>query len=561
MLTSLHIKNIVLIEELFLEFKGGLSVLTGETGAGKSILLDSLGLVLGERAEANLLRRGAVQASVVAEFDLNVSHEIWNVLERQGFEVNSKHVLILRRTLAEDGRSKAFLNDQSISVGFLKTIGGMLVDVHGQFETYGLINPAIHRQLLDQFGHHDELLEKCGRAYSVWQASLNSLIEAQEFAARESENQDYYRDAVEELEKLSPENAEEELLIEQKRVIQNAAALNDFFNFTAEALGGEQGADLLISQVWRALERQSSNMGEGAQSNIREILDELDQAASLVQSASERIHSLSHEFEDCGVSLEDVEDRLYALRAAARKYRCTTDSLQQLLENFKQKLDLVDHKTERIKQLKAKLADDRKAYEACSSVLHDARLKTAEILDCNINAELKPLKLEKAIFKTSVVQSEHESAWTACGFDDIRFMVATNAHDKHPDFGQLNKIASGGEMARFMLSLKVVLAEQVPSGNVFVFDEIDTGIGGATASAVGDRLAKLATRHQVMVVTHSPQVAARAHHHWVVSKSTGQTQVNLLKDGDRREEIARMLAGAEITTEARAAAKKLLIVG
>lgn len=561
MLTSLHIKNIVLIESLSMQFTSGLSVLTGETGAGKSILLDSLGLVLGERAEAGLLRRGAAQASVVAEFELPPRHPVWESLARHDIGFSPHEPLILRRSLTEDGRSKAFLNDQTISVSFLKMLGELLVDIHGQFETYGLINPARHRELLDEFGHHEGILKSCDAAYQSWQDALAAIRDAEDIARQAAQNQDYYRDAVDELEKLSPQPGEEESLIEQKKKIQNEAALREFFNFADEALGGEQGADILISQVWRALDRQTDKFDETAHEDVRDILNDLDQAASLVQSASQKIHALGMGVDRDGLNLDDIEDRLYALRGAARKYRCASENLSALLDDFRAKLELVDHNAEKLSQLKAEMAARRKNYEDIALQLHEARTAQAALIDRKINAELGPLKLEKAMFRTSVTQMDQDHLWGAKGFDEVRFMVATNAHDANPDFGPLNKIASGGEMARFMLALKVVLAEQAPANSVFVFDEIDTGIGGATASAVGDRLAGLAERHQVMVVTHSPQVAARASHHWMVSKSTGQTRVTPLDHEARREEIARMLAGAEITTEARAAAAKLLKAG
>lgn len=550
MLTLLHIKNVVLIDQMSLEFRGGLSALTGETGAGKSILLDSLGLALGMRAEAGLVRKGTEQAVVSAEFNLDASHSVFHVLKEQGIDAVSP--LILRRILGSDGRSRAFINDEPVSITFLKEVGDVLVDIHGQFETYGLLNPTTHRQMLDNYAGNENLLNECGLAWQSLKSAEAALIDAKDKASRAAENEAYLRASVEELEKLSPEDGEEGLLLEKRRFLQNREAILEVLGFSVEQLGGEKGADIQIGQVARALARQMDKMGEA---KLTPIQDALDRAAVEVQEACRQLESLQYEFGGEGMNLESIEDRLYALRAVARKHGCNADDLPRLRVDLGDKLKLVDYQEHIIADLEKTIRVAKENYKSVSQKLHDKRLTAATKIDKAVNVELKPLKLDRAVFETLVAVNENENMWASFGFDTVQFRVDTNGSGA---FGPLNKIASGGEMARFMLALKVVLAEAAKIRGVYVFDEIDTGVGGATASAIGARLEKLAKLHQVMVVTHSPQVAARAGHHWVVSKSSGGTRVTVLDKITREEEIARMLSGEEITTEARAAAGKLL---
>lgn len=556
MLTALHIKNVVLIEQLSLRFSDGLSALTGETGAGKSILLDSLGLALGARAETSLVRRGADQASVSAEFDLGSSHPVRALLEDQGIKVDDE--LILRRTLGSDGRSRAFVNDESVSIGFLKTVGEMLVDIHGQFETYGLLNPATHRIVLDRYAGNESLLSDISVAFYQWKDEGGSLLAARAEAELALRDEEYVRVCAEELEALTPTSGEEIELVEKKKKIQHIDALRECFSFIAEALGGEAGADMQIGQACRMLSRNMDKIGEGAQ----ELLDHMTQASETLQEAHRQLDRLVDGLDLGGLDLESIEDRLYALRACARKHHCAVDELPQRLDEFRRKLEFVTRQDDVIENLERKVRESKEKYRVLAEELHRRRKVAAQQLDKIVNSELKPLKLGKSVFETSVELCHSENAWGVQGFDDVRFLVATNASsDLGPVFGPLNKIASGGEMARFMLALKVVLADSMPGSGVFVFDEIDTGIGGATASAVGERLAKLAEKHQVMVVTHSPQVAAQARHHWMVTKDGGMTEVVPLDGKARQEEIARMLSGAEITGEARAAAARLMDTG
>lgn len=546
MLTLLHIKNVVLIDQMSLEFRSGLSALTGETGAGKSILLDSLGLSLGARAEAGLVRKGTDQAVVSAEFNVEDNHPALIKLKEQGIDAASP--LILRRILGSDGRSRGFINDEPVSITFMKEIGDMLVDIHGQFETYGLLNPATHRQMLDDYAGNQKVLDDMAKAYQDLKAAETKLAEAKDAASRAAENESYLRASVEELEKLSPEEGEETDLLEKRKLLQNREAIIETLSQAVEYLGGENGADIQIGQVMRSLSRQIDKIGED---KINPIQESLDRAATEIQEACRQIESLHYAFGGDGMNLEDVEDRLYALRGVARKHGCMCDDLPRLRAELGEKLKLVDYQEHVIADLEKKIRAAQEAYKKIAATLHDKRVAAGQKIDKDVNAELKPLKLERAVFQTAV----DEGPWTSYGYDMVQFRVDTNGSG---DFGPLNKIASGGEMARFMLALKVVLAEAAKTQSVYVFDEIDTGIGGATASAVGARLEKLAAAHQVMVVTHSPQVAARAGHHWVVSKSTGGTRVTPLDPRSREEEIARMLSGAEITTEARAAASKLL---
>ena len=558
MLTALHIKNIVLIEQLSLEFSEGLSALTGETGAGKSILLDSLGLVAGARADAGLVRRGEDQASVVAEFYFPEDHPIFALLEEQGIE-KSQNELSLRRVLGSDGRSKAFVNNEPVSVSFLKTIGEMAVDIHGQFETYGLLNPATHRFVLDCYAGNSSLLSEVSSCYLRYKTALENVQSLEADAALAVQNEAYLRECVDELEALDPQEGEEEELVARKKAIQNVEALQECFSFVQEALGGEQGADLQIGQAARKLERHADKIGEG---DVNELVAILDRASSEVQEACRYLDGLVARYDLEGMDLEQIEDRLYSLRALARKHHCSVEALPSLCSDLKEKILLIDECTDALAHARAETAECKDKYISCAKRLHVSRKKAGQRLDKIVNSELKPLKLDKSVFETSVEVCHPENAWGVQGFDEVRFLVATNASsDSAPHLEPLNKIASGGEMARFMLALKVVLADSTPYSGSFVFDEIDTGIGGATANAVGERLAKMAMRHQVLVVTHSPQVAALAHHHWKVSKSAGRTTITPLAGETRQEEIARMLSGAEVSAEARAAAAKLLDTG
>lgn len=551
-LATLHIKNVVLIEQLALDFPTGLSALTGETGAGKSILLDSLSLAAGDRADSGLVRHGTDQASVSATFDLPPDHPVFALLTEQGFTFEAP--IILRRLVNADGRSRAFINDETVSVGLLKEVGALLVDIHGQFETYGLLNPATHRTVLDDYAGLSGAAADVARHFSAWKKAERDVVVLTAELEQARQNEAWLRDSVEELSALKPEDGEETRLLEGKKKLQNMAALQECLTFAEEAIGGEQGADMLIGQTMRSLHRNRDKIGA---EDTDPLLEDLEAAAAALQSASRKLSDITGRLDPDGLNMDAIEDRLYALRGAARKHRCTPDELPARLSDMRGRLDDLSGQDNSLARLEKECAARRTTYQEAARALHEARSTAAITLDARVNAELPPLKLEKSAFRTDITLRDNPADWGADGMDDIRFLVATNLSEA-ARFAALDKVASGGEMARFMLALKVVLAESAAHRGVFVFDEIDTGIGGATANAVGERLARLAQRHQVLVVTHSPQVAALAAHHWQVSKAEGQTRVLPLDGTARREEIARMLSGAAVTEEARAAADRLL---
>jgi DNA repair protein RecN (Recombination protein N) len=551
MLKTLYIKNIVLIDQLTLSWEDGLTALTGETGAGKSILLDSLGLVLGARAEYSLLRHGHDQAQIVAEFEIPPARNrsvLENLLQENG--LSGEGDLILRRSLSRDGKSKASINDQPVSVGLLKEIGDQLVDIHGQFETYALLNSAHHRQVLDDYAHHHSLCSDVKQLYHAWKTSKEALNQEIERQAQAKAQEDYLTHAAQELDTLSPKIGEEAELLELKTRLSHQAILLQALGESLECLNGEQGSQVQIYHVIKNLQRVKDKMGSVSDP----LIDQLDQVSVSLQDIERQLENLRRETASTDLNAEDIDDRLYALRACARKHRISCDELVDYQQRIAEDLKSIHQGDQNLKSLQKQLEEAKKHYLSQAKILHQKRIQAALQLDKKINQELPPLKLEKAKFRTIVDGSEDESQFSEHGFSSVVFQVSTN----QGEFGPLQKIASGGEMARFMLALKVILAEQKKEKSVFVFDEIDTGIGGATASAVGDRLAKLARHHQVLVVTHSPQVAARANHHFVVSKQSGITSVTLLTEAQRQEEIARMLSGSSVTDEARAAATKLL---
>lgn len=547
MLLSLTIKNVVLIEGLTVDFTDGFCALTGETGAGKSILLDSLGLALGMRADAGLVRKGADQAQVVASFDIAASHPVYGVLRETGMDADTGDMLILKRTVGADGRSRAFINDEPVSVGLLRQAGALLVEIHGQFDTQGLLDQKTHRGMLDDYAGIDPSV--LAGLYRAWrQAEKDCALEKQrmEEACREEE---YLRQSVEDLDALAPEMGEEERLMSlRERLMKREQILNGL----NEAYSIMPEIENMIGSSWRALDRagdETASLREG-----------LDRAAAEIQEVVSGLQSLSAEIEESDYSLEEIDDRLFALRGQARKHQVEVDDLPQVRDELAGKLESIGRQDEILAGLIRQAEKAKEAYIAGAEDVSAARTKAAADLDNKVMAELPPLKLEKARFVTQVEKLGEESEWGAAGIDRVSFMVATNPGSAP---GPLGKIASGGEMARFMLALKVVMAA-VGTAGTLVFDEVDSGIGGATAAAVGQRLARLAAHRQIMVVTHAPQVAARADCHWIVSKGgqdTITTMIVPLRDlAARRDEIARMLAGAEITQEARAAAQKLLEV-
>ena len=555
MLRSLAIRDVVLIHRLQLEFTPGLCALTGETGAGKSILLDSLGLALGNRADSGLLRPGADQAKVTAAFDISESHPVRGVLDEHDVEIDDDQ-LVMRRVLSKDGRSRAYVNDQPVSVTLLRRLADHLVEIQGQFEQRGLLNPANHRGLLDAYGglraHARQIAARC----EDWRQALEAYRAAQAELTQARQDEAYLRHEVDELDQVQPQAGEEQQLAEQRSRLMNAEKLVDAFNAAeAELTGSEQGrgAEDSLAGARRALERIADQGGD----DITAALDALDRAMSETEDALARLRSLSSEIELDSGRQQEIEERYFALKDLARKHGCAVDELPEVHERLQARLNAIDSGGQHLQDLADKAEHARQAFHADATALSEARADAAGRLDAAINAELPPLKLEKATFKTRL-QPLDEGDWGPHGIERVSFEIATNP-GANP--GPLNKIASGGELSRFLLALKVVLAEVSPERSL-VFDEVDSGIGGAAAAAVGDRLARLSEGRQLLVVTHSPQVAARADHHFRVAKaSDGEatvTDVSQLSEDQRREEIARMLSGTHVTDEARAAAAKLM---
>jgi len=546
MLTGLTIKNVVLIDQLTIDFKDGLCVLTGETGAGKSILLDSMGLALGVRADSGLIRKGEDQASVSAVFKISDHHPALFFLEEHGLEGDS--VLILRRNLKSDGRSQAFVNDQPVSISLLKQLGSMLLEIHGQFDTQALLNPATHRGLLDGYGVAEEDLKVLSDYWHKWKQSERELIKFQEMIETAKAEETYLRQAVEDLDALDPIEGEEDKLVSLRDRLMRREQIAENLKV---AQSGVDEAENVLSSVWKALDRIGED-GKGA-------TEALDRASAEIEEVRAELQNLSHDLSESEYSLQEIDDRLFALKAQARKHQCQIDDLAVKRNELAQALNDLETQDDRVASLSKETQALKNKYVGQAEKLRLQRRKAAKELDKAVMKELSPLKLDKAVFSTFVKQVGEEN-WGPYGMDRVQFRVATNPGAEP---GPLNKIASGGEMSRFMLAIKVVMAE-VGFIDSLVFDEVDSGVGGSTAAAVGERLAQLARSVQVLVVTHSPQVAAKADHHWIVvkkgSKNILTSVTPLTTSAERREEIARMLSGSEISEEARAAADKLLEV-
>ncbi len=555
MLVGLTISNVVLIEKLELAFSSGLTVLTGETGAGKSILLDALGLTLGARAESGLVRAGATQAVVTAEFHLPSGHAALHLLDEQGIERDEN--LILRRQLGSDGRSRAFVNDQPVSAAFLKSLAEHLIEIEGQFEAHGLLDPANHRDLLDDFGGHRAQVTRTADAHRRWKDADKALLEAQAVLEKARADEDFLRHAVTELELADPQVEEETKLAMERQLLLSGAQVIEAVNAAHQDLAGDRGADRALIAAERRLQRLSDKFGEALGTELAAIASSLERAGVELRDAIAAIQNLQSSLDADPARLERVEERLHLLRDLGRKHRVRADTLPALLDDLSTRLQLIDGKSGDIAGLTAHAAETRKIYLAAANALTQARHKAAKTLDTAVTRELTPLKLEKARFATRI-EALTDTQFGESGVDRIAFEVATNPGAEP---GPIQRIASGGELARFMLALKVSLSKAQPVPTL-VFDEVDAGIGGATAAAVGERLKRLADQLQVLVITHSPQVAALGAQHWRVEKKIvkGVTSTNVatLSSEQRREEIARMLSGATISDEARAAADKLL---
>lgn len=552
MLTRLFIKNVVLIDSLTIDFNGGLCTLTGETGAGKSILLDSLGLTLGARADSSLVRKGTDRSTVTASFDLKRSHPVWAVLEEHGLDTENND-LILRRTLTATGKSRAFVNDQAISVALLKEIATDLIEVHGQFDTSALLDPIEHRNLLDSFGGLAPIRTDVEKHWDAWHNAKIAYQTALNDVEKDKSDEDYLRHLVEELRTLAPELGEEAILQEQRNIVMHQDKVVEVVQKSQDLLlNDETGVETCITKVQYQLD-QISEIG------AERFAPAVEACNRAVAEISEIIGELSHlsTTMDHDININEVEERLFALKDCARKHHCNVDDLPVTLDDLTSRLDAIDNSAQDLEGLKQKSEQARTAYIAYANKLSAARAEIALKLNNLVNKELPPLKLEKAIFTTSCTELD-EAHWNALGQDKVEFTIQTNPGTPA---GALGKVASGGELSRIMLALKAVLANtgHIPT---LIFDEVDSGIGGATADAVGERLKRLADQYQVLAITHSPQVAALASNHLMVSKSDQKdatiTTVVPLSKNDRLEEIARMLSGAKITDEARAAAIKLM---
>jgi DNA repair protein RecN (Recombination protein N) len=546
-LRQLSIRDVVLIDRLELEFEPGLGVLTGETGAGKSILLDSLGLALGMRADTGLVRSGQQQASVAAEFELPADHPVFALLAEQGMEPEPGEPLLVRRTLKADGGSRAFAGSAGVPASLLRDIATSLVEIHGQHDDRGLLNPRGHRALLDLYGRIDG--SSVAAAWVEIERLDAELFEAKESAEAAERDREWLEHAAKEIAALAPEAGEETSLSEQRAAMQAGARAGETLTGLDELLGGSDGALAKLRAAARRIER-----GAADHPILAEALASLDRAVIEASEAEDKIARAADVLAFDPARLEAVEARLFDIRGLARKHRVAADALAALGVELQGKLALIEAGGEKIAQLEAELAQTRARYDAAAAEVREMRTAAAARLDEAVAAELHPLKLDSARFRTALSDAEAGAA----GIDRIEFEVSTNPG---APFGPLTKIASGGELSRFILALKVALAE-AGTAQTMIFDEIDRGVGGAVASAIGERLSRLAQKSQLLVVTHSPQVAARAAHHYRIEKAheggETRTTVRKLTPDERREEIARMLSGAAITDEARAQAARLL---
>ena len=554
MLARLSIRDIVLIDRLDIDFGTGLAALTGETGAGKSILLDAFALALGARGEAALVREGAEQGQVIAAFELAKGHPARRLLADNDLIADpaAEDELIVRRVQFADGRTRAFINDQPVSVQVLRALGSALVEIHGQHDDRAFVEAATHRALLDAFGG---LEQAAAEVRSLWEerrareAAVASHRAEVERARREAE---WLRHAVDELGRLRPQGGEETALAERRAAMMQAEKSAEDLRATLEAVSGPQSPVPPLATAVRRLERRAAQ----APVLVEPVVKAIDAALTALDEARTHLEHALRVADYDPNELERIEERLFALRAAGRKYNVPVDELAALARRYESDLALIDAGAERLAALEKEAQEIIARYRQAAEALSAARKRTAQKLDKAVNAELKPLKLERAQFSTQI-ESEGEGPE---GLERVEFWVRTNPGTRP---GPLMKIASGGELARFLLALKVVLADR-GSAPTLIFDEIDTGVGGATADAIGARLAQLSSGVQVIAVTHAPQVAARADRHYLISKDAlakGKrvaTRVTELEAERRREEIARMLAGAEVTAEARAAAERLI---
>jgi DNA repair protein RecN (Recombination protein N) len=553
MLTHLSIANIVLIEKADIAFERGLCVLSGETGAGKSILLDALGLVLGGRADSALIRRDEAQGQVAAEFDISGHLALADLLAELEIEVSD--TLLIRRSLTADGKSRATVNDTAVTIASLKRIGEMLVEIHGQHDQRTLQDTILHRSLLDEYGKCLPARKKVSESYQAWKTARDALSSLLAEIEKAEHERDYLQHMHKELSALAPEAGEEETLTDARTKMMSSEKLFEVLN---EAIGILNGKDALgaLRSAQKTLVRSPLTSGYSA------VIEGLEKAAIEAEEALYALEKIGEESTFNPEKLETVEERLFALKAAGRKYNVPVEELAALRAQVEGKLDLLGQQNRESSKLEKQVKEAEEAFVAVATELSAARKKTAEKLEKAIATELAPLKMEGTHFRVFIEQQAAQN-WSEAGMDAVAFECATNVSKGAKDiaYSSLAKIASGGELSRFMLALKVALSS-VRSTPTIIFDEIDTGTGGAVADAIGKRLAVLGESAQVLVVTHLPQVAARGQQHLLVAKQTKAgkviTSVENLSRKAREEELARMLAGAKITDEARKAAKKLM---
>jgi DNA repair protein RecN (Recombination protein N) len=553
MLAALTIRDIVLIDRLTIDFARGLTVLTGETGAGKSILLDSLSLALGGRGDSALVRHGTGQGDVTAVFDVTPDHGVRALLKESGIDAEGD--LILRRIQNEDGRSRAFINDQPVSVGLLREVGSRLVEIHGQHDDRALVEPGVHRSLVDAFGGLGAETAEIAALHRAWRKAVGDVAELEARIARARSEADYLRTAVEALTALSPVEGEEDALAGRRQTMMRAEKIAGDINEAYEIVAGSASPIPTLASLVRRLERkgpESAGLLDPAIAALDRALGGLEEASIALEAA---VAAAAYDPKE----LERIEERLFALRAEARKHGVAVANLPEVAERMAADLAALESGEERLAGLQAEATAAKSAYDAAAAALSKKRAAAARLLEKAVAAELPALKLERAEFMVAIATDPARAAES--GIDDIQFEVRTNPGTRP---GPLMKVASGGELARFLLALKVALADR-GSAPTLVFDEIDTAVGGAVAEAIGRRLARLAERVQVLSVTHAPQVAARAGAHLLVAKAEDKrgasvtTRVQSLDAARRREEIARMLAGATVTDEARAAAERLIL--
>ncbi|MCM1323123.1 MAG: DNA repair protein RecN [Acetobacter sp.] len=551
MLKSLSIRNVVLIDSLDIDFSNGLIVLTGETGAGKSILLDSLGLLLGNRTESSLIRSGTDKLSVTGIFEVSKENAIYALAKEYDLEIDGD--IIIKRTITADGKNKIWFNDQIITLKLLKELSQYLIEIHGQHDNQGLLNPATHCDILDNYGGFAQDVSLVKQSYLQYKAANAELKNKEQALAKAKEDEENLQHWVKELEKAAPQKDEEESLRIRRSELMNAEKIIEKLNTAYSALNGSNNVLDQITKARNAISRAN----EIVNGKYTEIEQNLENAIYILNDAVEQIENNSADISLNQNEIDNIETRLFMLRDLAKKHQTDIDMLPEKLEELKEALNNLQKGEDCLAELRQNVENMRNEYIKNAEELSKKRQTVAQKLDKNIMKELPPLKMEKAVFKTAIMQKD-ETQWSEKGWDSVCFEVSTNPNTP---MGALNKIASGGELSRFMLALKVNLAQN-SSQETLIFDEIDTGIGGATAEAVGERLSRLAQHLQVMVVTHSPQVAAFSNEHFKVEKKTQEniTTTSLLKlsQDEKIEEIARMLAGEKITKEARAAAEVLI---